>query len=248
MGFKDRIKKNDVGGLYGVVAGLRLDGKTTLAGTLPGKTILFQAQLLETASSSAEQLAKELGNELDTVEFHSVGDLRELLADKATLGYDNVYIDGLSAVSEMIYNGREIQALLKKNQWEAFREIGDELREFQLMCKQFTIDTGKNLFMTLALKPKLDPNGNIVSLDPVVKGQVALEAIKKYAPLVVAVAKETDENGELHRYIITKSDGVYPARIDSVLDHNNPGRFEADNFKDPDQAGLAGLINFLKGV
>jgi hypothetical protein len=231
MSFKDRIKRNDVGGLYGVVAGLRLLGKTTLAGTLPGKTILFQAQLLETASSSAEQLAKELGNSLDTIEFSSVGDLRELLLSKETKTYDNVYIDGLSAVSEMIYNGREIQALLKKNQWEAFREIGDELREFQLMCKQFTIDTGKNLFM-----------------DPVVKGQVALEAIKKYAPVVVAVTNEMDESGNLHRFIITKSDGVYPARIDSVLDHNNPGRFEADNFSEPSQAGLAGLINFLKGA
>jgi hypothetical protein len=247
MSLKSRIKQHKQTGIYGIVAGERLSGKTTLAGTLPGKTLLLQAELLETASESAEQLAKELGNTIDTVEFSSLGDFLELLKEAEKSSYDNVYVDGISAISDMINNSRDIQAQLKKDNWGAFREIGAQLTEAQLACKSFVADTGKNLFMTLALKPKRDSNGNLTDLDPVVKGQVALEAIKKLAPVVLAVRVQHDENGNMYRELLTKSEGIYPARIDTVLDHNNPGRFNASDTSNPEQIGLAGLLNFLKG-
>ncbi len=247
MSLNSRIKKSKHSGIYGIIAGERLSGKTTLAGTLPGKTLLLQAELLETASESAEQLAKELGNSLQTIEFSSPGDLLELLKEAEKSDYDNIYVDGLSAISDMINNSREIQAMLKKDNWGAFREIGSQLTEVQLACKTFSMETGKNLFMTLALRPKRDANGNHTDLEPVVKGQVALEAIKKLAPVVLAVRTQTDENGNMYRELLTKSDGVYPARIDTILDHNNPGKFNASDTSNPEQAGLAGLLNFLKG-
>lgn len=248
MTIASRIKKNKTTGIYGIVAGERLSGKSSLAGTAPGKTLLLQAALLETASQSAEQLAKELGNKLDTVDFNSVGDFLELLEEVKKTDYDTIYVDGLSAISDMINNSREMQEMLKKDQWKAFREIGAELTEVQLACKQFTIDTGKNLFMTLAMKPKRDSNGNLTDLDPVIKGNVALEAMKKLAPVVACIRITHDDNGEVQRELLTQSEGVYPARLDSVLDHNNPKRFDASDTSSPDTIGLAGLINFLKGV
>jgi shikimate kinase len=248
MSIASRIKKQNKSGLFGIVAGERLSGKTSIAGTLPGKTLLLQAALLETASESAEQIAKELGNHLDTVEFSSLPDLFALLKEAAKEDYDNVYVDGLSAISDIINNTREIQTFFKKDQWGAYREIGAQLTEAQLTCKQFVLDTGKNLFMTLALKPKLDAQGVLVSLDPVVKGNVAIEQMKKVCPVVLTLRVVQAENGDLIREMLTKTDGVYPGRVDSLLDQNNPGRFIASDFSNPKTAGLAGLINFIRSV
>lgn len=248
MSIASRLKTKKKVGIYGVVAGLRLSGKSSLAGTAPGKTLLLQAELLETASESAKSVASRLGNTLDVLEFTSAKDMMNILDEVKDTDYDNIYIDGLSAMSDMISNTRDIQQLMKKNTWDAFREIGTQLCDFQLKSKQVSIDTGKNVFTTLALKPKTDTDGHLVSLDPVIKGQVALESIKKLAPVVISLRQDRDENGKLIRNMLTNSDGLYPARIDAVLDDMNPGKFRADDFSDPSQAGLAGLINFLKGL
>ena len=53
--------------LFCVVAGPRLGGKTTIAGTLPGKTLLLQAAVLESGSRSALKLARERGNKVAEV-------------------------------------------------------------------------------------------------------------------------------------------------------------------------------------
>ena len=58
--------------LFAVVAARRLGGKTTLAGTLPGTTLMLQAAVLESGSNSAKQLAEQRGNKLVVASFTSL--------------------------------------------------------------------------------------------------------------------------------------------------------------------------------
>ena len=59
-------------------------------------------------------------------------------------------------------------------------------------------------------------------------GNVTISEIQRLVPIVLAIRKKFDEEGNLQRVLITKSDELYPARIDSVLDGNNSGEAEAN--------------------
>jgi hypothetical protein len=230
MSILDRIKekqKESAGGAFVVVAGPRLSGKSTAAGTLPGKTLMLQADVLETGSSSAAQLAKRLKNKLDIISFTSLGDLSTLLSDEDGLkGYDNIYIDGLSAVNEMKYESQEVQKIIKKNVWDGYRELGDSLKRFLLLAKG--LSASKNVLMTMALDVKYDTNGMACEAKPAMKGNVTTNEVTRLCPVVLSITTEYDEEGELHRKFLTKGDGVLPGRIDSILDEDNPGELPAD--------------------
>lgn len=215
-------------GIFGVVASERLGGKSTLAGTLPGKTLMLQAAVLETGSKSAKALAKKLGNQLDIVDFIDLEDLVGLIKDFETSDYDNLYIDGISAVTEMKYYTDEVQRAMKKDNWGAFRMIGDSVRAFIKLAKAAATDHGKRVFITLALAPKRDANGNLTELVPQCKGNVAISEISRLCPIFVTLRTRYNEEGELMREMVTKSDDVYPGRLDTLLDGDNPGVMEAD--------------------
>lgn len=239
MNIKDRLRKREeTRGVFGVVGALRLGGKTTLSGTLPGKTLLLQAHLLESGSNSAKNLANENGNELDVLDFVSYSDLMSLLLSEEILEYDNIYIDGISAINEMKFSDKDIQLAKKKNVWDAFRDLGEALRDFLKLAKTLSTEHGKNVFITLAYKAKYGSDGAVISLEPDVKGSVTTSEIQRLCPVVLGLDSAVSETGETNRWIVTKSDNLIPARIDSLLDHNNPGKIPAD---------LTVLINLVKG-
>ncbi len=238
MSLKDKIKKRQqASAVFAVIAGERLQGKTTLVGTAPGRTLLLQAAVLETGSRSAEQLAAQKGYHLDVVDFHSLADLVDSMEEAATSDYDNIYIDGISAVTEMKLEEPEIQKLVKKDQWGAYREIGASVRNFIKLAKGLATNHGKNTFITLAFQPKRDVNGHLVELVPSCKGNVAVSEISRLCPVFVTLRTGYDENDQERREMVIKSDGVYPGRCDSLLDQDNPGVIEAD---------LGVLLNLLK--
>lgn len=239
MSIRERLAQAETGGgVFGVVGGMRLDGKSSLAGTLSGNTLLIQAAELETGSNSAVQLAKQNNHNLSVITFTSYSDLMEILADPDLAEFNNLYIDGVSAITEMRSESDDFKRMAKKNIWDAYRVLGDDLRTFLKTAKRRTA-SGQNVFITMAYKPKFDTNGNIVSLDPDVKGNVTISEIQRLCPTVLAITKRFDEDGNLHREILTKSTGVYPARVDSLLDGNNPGVVKAD---------LTEVINLIKGA
>jgi len=224
MSLKDRINsKSKDEGIFCVVGGQRLDGKTTLAGTLPGKTLLLYAKILETGSDSAMALAKKNKNKLDAVAFESLEDLVGLLDEAVKAGYDNVYIDGCSAVNYMKHISDEVQAIAKKNAWDGYAMLADSMRQFLRLSKMIAIDHGINVFITLSYKSTLNANGEVIKLSPVLKGNITMSEIHSLVPVVLAVRRDVDEDGELTRELLTKSDSVYPARVDGLLDEDNPG-------------------------
>lgn len=238
MSILDRINtahKNH--GVFGLVGAERIGGKSTLAGTLPGRTLFLQASGLETGSKSAATLAARNGNQLDIVAFTSLADLTTLLDDPEIEAYDNLYVDSLSAVTELKYAEPAIQILMKKNTWDGFREIGTAMSSFILKCKKMAEDTGMNVFMTLGYNTKRDANGALVELVPACMGNKTLAEIKKLCPVTVSLRTVITEKGESERQMITKSVGPYPGRIDTLLDDENPGILPAD---------LSLLLNLVK--
>ncbi len=238
MSIKDRIaarKKSQ--GIFMVVAGERLMGKSTIAGTLPGKTLLLQAAVLETGSNSAAKLAAQLKNSLDVVDFQSLDDLVALLDEARDSDYANIYIDGISAVTEMKLTQPDVQAVLKRDQWGAYRLVGEAVRNFLKMAKSIASEDGKIVVISLALQPKRDANGNLTELVPSVKGNVAISEISRLAPVFVTLRMTHNEEGDTVREMVTKTDEVYPGRIDSLLDSDNPGVLPAD---------LSALLKLLK--
>lgn len=218
--------------LFAVVAGRRLSGKTTLAGTLPGKTLLLQAAVLESGSNSAKQLSEQRGNELVVASFTSLPELVEVLKElKTDTEFTSVYIDGLSAMTDMKYSEPDMQRLIKKDNWGAFREIGQAVSDAILLAKELTYadkaKSPKSVFITVAIDNKTDANGNVIDVTLVAKGNKALSEITKLGEAVLTLVMVNTEEGS-KRSILTKSAEQYPARIDTLLDNENPGLIEAD--------------------
>jgi len=245
----DRIKaEKKVTGkkLFGVIAGRRLSGKSTIAGTLPGRTLMIQASILESGSESAVSLARLLKNDLYVTTFNSPSDLmriiKELEQDK---DFDNIYIDGVTAVTEQLTVDPRISAITKKNNWDGFRELGIEVRAFMHAAKNLTYPgnaaKAKNVFVTCSLKTKSDPNGNIIDVEMEAKGNVAVSEITKLGEAVITLVKVQTDDGEV-RKLLTKSQGYWPGRIDGLLDQENPGMI------DPDLGQVLALLNNPQGV
>ncbi len=214
-------------GLFAVIAGERFAGKSTLAGTLPGRTLLLQAKVLETGSKSAKRLAEELGNDLTILTFEDLDDLIGMMEDFRTDTYDNLYVDGLSAITEMKYLTDEVQKAKKRDNWEAFRLVADSSRAFLKFSKSLA-ERGKRVFVTLAMDAKRDVNGHLVELKPVTKGNVTTAEVSRLCPVFVTLRTTYDDAGAEVREMITKTSDVYPGRIDTLLDHSNPGVLDAD--------------------
>jgi hypothetical protein len=229
-------------GLFAAVTGQRLSGKSTLAGTLPGKTAMLTAKLFETGSASAVKLASEYGNKLDVFEFSNARELIEMANEAVKAGYDNLYIDGASGLTEVLYRLPEIQKLLDKNQWDAYAKLADYIEDVMLAIKPLAEkDGGVNVFFTAALEPKYDQHGNVIELAVESKGKSVIKNMRKIFPVVVALRPKYDQEGRQmdQPELVTKTDGVYGARIDSLLSHHNPGKIDAD---------LTKLIALIKEV
>lgn len=237
MSIADRIKaKKKESGHFIVVAGERLSGKSTIAGTLPGKTLYLFGNVYESGYESAVALAKRNGNKMDALTFKDLKDLVDILSDDIS-GYDNIFIDGISAVSAMKADEPLVEKLAQTNVWDAYKKIGDSMRDFIFLCKEIST-TGKNVITTLALAPETNANGTLTGLKPVTKGKVVLQEISGRVPIFVTLRLVDGDNGVTRREMVTLSDSIYPGRIDSLLDDNNPRVMEAD---------LGKLLNLVKG-
>lgn len=241
MGILSKLAKQEQeAGIFAVVAGARTSGKSTIPGTLPGKTLMLQAALLETGSKSAKNLAKELGNDLTVISFDSVAQLTEILQDPDVKDFNNLYIDGLSAITDQIFATPEVKKATRKNTWDGFRELWVAATDLLLLAKEMS--TSQNVFFSLAVKEKYDSNGTLIAVEPETKGNATIGSIQKLCPTIlytVAEVYETEE-GEIvtERKLITGYRGVYAGRIDSLLDKQNPGILPAD---------LSQVIALIKG-
>lgn len=96
----DSIENNRIVGLIVGESGI---GKTSLAGTLEGKTLIASA---ESGLLCLNKFSKEVKENIDFVEITSIEDLMsffELINSKEAIEkYDNLFIDSLTEIGEMI--------------------------------------------------------------------------------------------------------------------------------------------------
>lgn len=227
-------------GIFAAILGTRLSGKSTIAGTLPGKSAMLTAKTFETGSGSAEKMAKDLGASLDVFEFSSAKDLVAMAKEAAAEGYENIFIDGASGLTEVLYRTPEISKKMVTNQWDAYALLADHVEDALLAIKDLTDkDGGVNVFVTASVEPKYDQAGNVIEMVIESKGKSVIKNLRKIFPVVVTLRPMYDENG--HKLdapeMVTKTDGVYSGRIDSLLNQDNPGLLNAD---------LRDLINLVK--
>lgn len=204
--------------LFAVVAGPRLGGKTTLAGTLPGKTCLLQAAVHESGSRSAQALARKRGNTLVVEEFTDLVDFWPKLQAAYETDADHIYIDGFSAINDMRWGQDDIQRCHKNNAFQAYDLHGQDMVKLLRRIKEYSYGN-KNIFITCALR--VDQTGNAapdVKLEA--KGKMGVTEITKIGEAVLTVASFPSEEGP-KRVLITRTVDNWPGRIDGVLDEDN---------------------------
>ena len=230
MAFKDRINKNkkDAKGIFAVIGGHRLAGKSTLAGSLPGKTLMLQTELLETGSRSAKALSEKNGYTLDIIDVKNFKDVLSILEEVTKKDYDNVYIDSLTSLLDVQFVEDGMDKLKGNNIWDGFRKLGDKGVEFLMACKNIVDNKGINIFTTIAYKVKFDSDGETVDVQYDMKGQMTLGTLHKVCPIIVTVGKVNTEKDGLVRCLYTYDNGKYPGRIDYLLEEDNPKIIKPD--------------------
>lgn len=222
----DRLKKQkqESSGFMAAIGGARLSGKSTLAGTLPGFTLVIQPAGIEAGNTSPIEMANKLGNKLDLIEIDTHGQLFEVLTDSSILSYDHIYIDGISAFTEMVYASSEFKSKFNRNKWDGFDYIKDQSTQLVTAAKDLASTHNKNVFITYSLREKTDENGNVASVEMESKGNATKTLIEGKSPNVVAAVAVTKEDGSLVRGLVTKNKGPYVARLGNLLDEDNPGK------------------------
>jgi hypothetical protein len=237
-----RRKSLQTRGIFGAILGQRTAGKSTIAGTLPGRTCMLTAKTFETGAASAQALAAERGNQLDVFEFASAKELVAMAKEAVAEGYDNLFIDGASGLTEIMYRTPEIAKKLNSNQWEAYALLADHVEDALLAIKELAeVDNGVNIFVTASVEAKYDQAGNVIEYAIESKGRSVIKNLRKLFGVVVHLRPAFDGDGNRldAPELVTKTDGPYMARIDSLLAHHNSGIMEAD---------LTSLISLIKGA
>lgn len=240
-------------GLFICVAGPRFGGKTTVLGTLPGKTLLIDIASKESGSRGAVAMGKRLGNQVDVVIGKDCQDAADLAMAAVQEGYDNVAIDGISALTEVEVESTKFRMLEKQNVWKAYGHVGDQVKNLIRVLKEISNEHPINVIITAALSEKSNSEGVVTETGLVSKGKVALDEIKGRCPYFVVAHQVPSRNADegMLRILRTKTDeaGVYQARLDGIFDNVNPKGFRADPEQVPEGelVGLAALIDYLKG-
>jgi hypothetical protein len=226
--------------VFGLVMGKSTAGKTTLCGTLPGKTLLLQCNLKESGSQSALAMSrrKKVGS-VDVVMFDSVPELlsysSNLLTDET---YDNVYIDGGSAITFLIGQQPDIAPALKGKKGNTFGAYDDIKMTVVEVIEEFTMLTQpkhkrgvtkkpKHVFFTLTIDVKLE-GGHAVDIMPVMLGKASWSEFVKISPTVVTLLNTPQEDGTLKRVMLTKEFPPFKGRVAGILDEDNPGVMTPD--------------------
>jgi hypothetical protein len=246
----DRLKKQqELTGVFLCLAGPRFGGKTTTLGTLKGKTLLIDISDKESGSRGAVNMATKLGvDTFDVVTGLECKDVAELVEEAVTLGYDNIAIDGLSALSEIEEESAAVKRAAKSDKWGGWALMGKNLIGLLSYLKGVSIGSGVNIIITVALKEKTNAEGEVTSTDLDLRGNIAKGFLTGKCPYFVVSRLASDKEGKPLRILQTYSDGVYEGRLDGIFDGNNPKAFRSDpeRVEEGEPVGLDALLTYLK--
>lgn len=246
----DRLKKQkEVSGIFLCLAGPRFGGKTTTLGTLPGKTLLIDISDKESGSRGAVNMADRMGvKTFDVVTGLDCKDVKELVAEGVAAGYDNIAIDGLSALTEVELESPIVVRAGKSDKWKGWEQLGKHVTDLLQSLKKTAAASGTNIIFTVALKEKTNAEGEVTEVKLDLKGNMAEGYITGRCPYFVVSRLASDAEGKPVRILQTYSDGIYNGRLDGYLEDTYPKSFRSnpDRVEAGQPVGLAALLGFLK--
>ncbi len=248
----DRIQ-NDLtqAGIFMVNAGARFGGKTTGAGVLEGGTLLLEASKEESGSHGALNMAAKQGNKLDRVPVQGLEDIRDLIQAGINSGdYTNIVVDSLTALAELEQKTPRMERLFKADKRNAYGELGTTLKEFVKFLKNTAEEGNINIILNCALKTFKNEEGEIVSSELDLPGNMIKSYLRGVCPFFVVSRMAADDKGNPVRIVQTKSGQGFETRMTCAMDGNLPSGFRADpdNLKQAgDAVGIQAVINYIKG-
>lgn len=227
-----------------LVTGRSGSGKTSVAGTLPGKTLLLQVAGKEFGAETARAIASARGNSLDAIAVSSISDFMAVAEElKSDSAYDNVYIDSLSGLTFLVADDPEVAQLIQArkggNPFVGYSRIQaemDAVHKAYISLLYAPTKKPKNVLFSLAIEPKLDAAGTPAEIAPVIAGRASYQIFTRPAPTILVLATRVN-GGDLERVMLTSNHGQYIARVNGLTDETNPKQME------PDLNKLFSLIN-----
>ena len=178
-------------------------GKTTLASTLRGKTIIVS---LESGLMSLRNF------ELDYIEIKTIDDLRKTLGELAVSDYDNIYIDSLTEIGQLFLDYSKTKYPDDRQTMKMYGYLLEVMTKFIKYCR----DIEKNIFFTALQKTTVDDVGKRFYV-PDLQGSIAVKCPAFFDFVFnYQVMKKDDKNV---RFLITdKTDNTISKDRSGVLD------------------------------
>jgi len=136
-------------------------GKTTLASTLSGKTIIVS---LESGLLSLREF------EIDYIEIKTLDDLRTTLHELSMSDYDNIYIDSLTEIGQLFLDYSKKQYPDDRQTMKMYGYLLEVMTKFIKYCR----DIDKNIFFTALQKTTTDEVGKRFHV-PDLQGSIAIK-------------------------------------------------------------------------
>jgi len=173
-------------------------GKTTLIGTLTGKTLILSAEA---------GLLSLSGKDIPYIVISSIDDLYEaysyIIGEEGS-EFDTIAIDSISEIADvLLHEELKKSADPRKGYGEMQTKIADIIRRFR--------DIPKNIIMTATLEKTQDDLGRLL-YSPAMPGKKAGQKLPYQFDLVLALRAETDQEGQRIRALQTQSDGIWLAK------------------------------------
>lgn len=187
-------------GLFCLIAGESGVGKTRLASTLKGSTLIISTEkgLLSLSEYEIDTISVE-GSAAEERLTH----LSKAIAYAIKGDYDNIFIDSLSEIGELF---EEAQIEKKISGFEKWGNIKNSLQKLIKYCR----DSDKNIFFTTLIKVEVDETIGKRSLVPDIPTGLKLKAPSYFDE--VFYMKSTIKDDKVVRYFQTVNDGKFHAK------------------------------------
>ena len=185
-------------------------GKTTLAKTLPPKTIVIslEAGLLSLKGSNVDYVEVDPKRKLES--------LREYLGEIVKSDYDTIFIDSLSEISQMFLEEAEKKFPDARNNMQKYGLYNQMMMAFIKYCR----DLDKNVFFTALQKDDKDEIGRITHIPDLV-GSISKKCQAYFDFVFCLMIFEKDD--EKKRVLLTDAHDGYVAKDRSIhLDQYEP--------------------------
>jgi phage nucleotide-binding protein len=197
-------------------------GKTTLASTLKGKTLILSAE-------SGLLSLKDF--EIDYVELKTVDQMRSIINDlKDGLDYDNIFIDSLSEIASIFISELEKQFPDRK---DALKLWGDYYKQMKSFVRTVRDMVKYNIFMTSLCKIETDDFQRRFTL-PDVNGKIAHQLGGYFDEVFYYQVIEKED--ETKRLLLTQAS-------DRIIAKDRSGKL--DKYE---EANLQDIINKIQGA